>query len=44
MSEEKNYWVITATEDAFGPYPDYATAYAFASINLGIEGWTITRT
>jgi len=39
-----SYWVITQTEDAFGPYPDYESAYIFASINLGMDGWTITTT
>lgn len=39
-----NYWVITADERAYGPYEDEATAYEFASINLGMEGWTITTT
>lgn len=38
------YWVITAGEEAYGPYPDYASAYQFASINLGLDGWTITQT
>ena len=41
---EPLYWVITSSEEAFGPYEDYATAYAFATANLGMEGWTITRT
>lgn len=46
MSEEKkiNYWVITSTERAFGPYEDYALAYEFATTNLGFEGWTIATT
>ena len=42
--EEMNYWVITKDERAFGPYEDYATAYEFATTNLGFEGWTITTT
>ena len=37
-----NYWVITSSEAAYGPYEDYATAYEFASTNLGFDGWTIT--
>ncbi len=37
-----NYWVITSTEAAYGPYEDYATAYEFARTNLGFEGWTVT--
>lgn len=40
---EKIYWVITASEDAYGPYEDYGTAYLFASTNLGLEGWTIAE-
>ena len=44
MSEDINYWVITASERAFGPYDDYALAYAFATTNLGLDGWTITTT
>ena len=42
--KEMNYWVITADERAFGPYEDYATAYEFATTNLGFDGWTITTT
>ena len=44
MTEEKEYWVITSSEGALGPYPDWESAYIFASINLGQEGWTITTT
>lgn len=44
MSEDINYWVITSSERAFGPYEDYAGAYEFAITNLGFEGWTITTT
>ena len=46
MPEDKdyNYWVITESERCFGPYEDYASAFEFASINLGMEGWTITVT
>ncbi len=44
MSDEKNYWVITQSEQAYGPYEDYALAYAFATTNIGMEGWTITTT
>lgn len=39
-----NYWVITASEDAYGPYEDYETAFLFARGNFGFEGWTITST
>lgn len=44
MSDETSYWVITASEEAHGPYPDWETAYIFATINLGQDGWTITTT
>lgn len=42
MDSKVNYWVITSEERAFGPYEDYATAYEFATTNLGFDGWTIT--
>ena len=38
------FWVITESEEAHGPYPDWESAYIFASINLGPDGWTITET
>ncbi len=44
MSDEKNYWVITVSEDAYGPYETEADAIMFATINLGLDGWTITTT
>lgn len=44
MSDERNYWVITASEEAFGPYETEADALMFAMINLGLTGWTITQT
>lgn len=44
MSEDTNYWVITASEEAYGPYETEADARIFAMINLGLEGWTITQT
>lgn len=45
MSEEKkNYWVITSTEAALGPYEDWETDYIAATTNIGQEGWTITTT
>ena len=39
-----NYLVITSSEEALGPYEDWESAYIFASLNLGEEGWTITST
>ena len=44
MSEESSYWVITALEDAYGPYESEADAIMFARINLGLDGWTIATT
>ena len=44
MSEELNYWVITASEQAYGPYETEADAIMFARINLGLEGWTVSTT
>lgn len=38
------WWVITDTEEAFGPYDDEAAAYMFATINLGMTGWVVTHT
>lgn len=46
MMDEKivNYWVITETERALGPFEDWETAYIAATTNIGFEGWTITTT
>jgi len=44
MSDETSYWVITASEDAYGPYESAELAYEFAITNLGFDGWTITTT
>ena len=44
MSEDINYWVITQSEQAYGPYESEADAIMFATINLGLDGWTITTT
>ena len=44
MNDNDNWWVITASEEAYGPYEDEATAYIFATTNLGMDGWVITRT
>lgn len=44
MADEPKYWVITMSEEAYGPYETEADAYIFATINLGIYGWTITKT
>ena len=38
------WWVITESEAAHGPYESWEDAYMFATINLGMEGWTITHT
>ena len=39
-----NYWVITASEEAYGPYESAELAELFATINFGLDGWVITRT
>ena len=44
MNSVPEYWVITSTEEAFGPYDTWEDAYIFGSINLGLDGWTITTT
>ena len=44
MSDEKNYWVITVSEDAYGPYESEADAHFFGSMNLEPGTWTITET
>lgn len=44
MSDDKNYWVITQSEQAYGPYESYELAYIAATTNIGMEGWTITTT
>lgn len=43
-TEAQMYWVITESEEAIGPYEDYATAYHAAVINFGLDGWAITTT
>lgn len=35
---------VTINNDVVGIYPDEASAYFFATINFGFEGWTVTRT
>ena len=39
-----NYWVITSSEDANGPYECEEDATLFASANILDERWTITTT
>lgn len=43
-TEHPRYWVITKSEEAKGPYPDYESAFFFASQNLEAGTWTITKT
>ncbi len=43
-STDEQYWVITASEEAYGPYDDFVRAYYFAWENLGFDGWTVTKT
>jgi hypothetical protein len=38
------FWVITESEEAYGPYDTYAHAYHFAWENLGFDGWVVTET
>lgn len=44
MSEDLSYWVITESEEAFGPYGSFEAAYFFASMNLEPDTWTINHT
>ena len=37
-----SYWVITASEEAVGPYDDYDSACAAAIEKFGPDGWTVT--
>lgn len=39
-----DYWVITSSEDAYGPYECAEDATSFATDNLDDEKWTITTT
>jgi len=39
-----SFWIITSSEEAFGPYDSYEAAYLAATINFGMEGWTISET
>ena len=38
------YWVTTDGGYRLGPYEDYASAWEAATINFGMEGWTISHT
>lgn len=38
------WWVITSTEEAYGPYDSYESALFFGSMNLEPGTWTITET
>ena len=38
------YWVTTDGGYRLGPYEDYASAGEAATINFGMEGWTISHT
>ena len=44
MMEVPLWWVITDSEEAFGPYESPELAELFATINLGMSGWVITHT
>lgn len=38
------YFVTTDGGYRIGPFDDYAKAYESATINFGMEGWTISHT
>ena len=38
------YFVTTDGGYRIGPFDDYAKAYEAATINFGMEGWTISHT
>ena len=38
------YYVTTDGGFRIGPFDDYAKAYEAATINFGMEGWTISHT
>jgi len=38
------YLVITPSDGVLGLYDHWEDAYMFATINIGMEGWTITTT
>lgn len=44
MSEEHQYWVVTSSEEAHGPYGSFESAYFFGAMNLEPGTWTITMT
>lgn len=38
-------WYVTTTGGyRIGPYEDFESAYEAATINFGMEGWTISHT
>ena len=37
------YWVTTDGGYRMGPFDDYESAFFAATINLGFEGWTISK-
>ena len=39
---EYNYWVVTESEQFYGPFDDFAKAFHFAWENLAFDGWTVT--
>ena len=43
-TEQPQYWVITSSEEAYGPYESRELAEIFATVNLGMDGWVITHT
>lgn len=41
---DMDYWIITSSEEAYGPYECEADATAYATANLDDQRWTITTT
>ena len=41
---DMNYWIITYSEEAYGPYACEEDAISYANANLGEERWTVTTT
>ena len=39
-----SWYVTTSGGYRIGPYEDFESAYEAATINFGMEGWTISHT
>ena len=44
MPEDKdfNYWVVTESDEQYGPFDDWCKAFYFGWENLGFDGWMVT--